>query len=468
MTARVGALPAELALICSGCGARSVDPLRFSCPERVPGDDIDHVLVPPEPVEVPWPAPRQPDSPDSLTGADPFLRYRRLLYAYRLHRAWGGTDAGFVTLVERLQAEVAGIDPNHQPFRITPLRRFNGGDLVPGAAPPVVWVKDETRNVSGSHKGRHFMGLALYLTVVDQHLGADRTGSLAISSCGNAALAAAVLARALDRAIEVFVPADAAPSVLRGLERLGATVQPCARIPGQRGDPCQAAFEAAVARGAVPFSAQGPSNGLALDGAATLGYELADQLRGRQALDHAGVARFYVQVGGGALASSVMTGLGRAHVRGVLGSLPALHTVQAAGAAPFSRAVTAITAITASTAITGSAPMALREVLARLARHRSEAMQPWPGVPSSVAGGILDDETYDWRSVAEALVISGGQPVLVSEEQLVEANDRAMRITGIDVDCTGSAGLAGVWADAAKAATATAAPVLVLFTGARR
>ncbi len=459
MNARDRALPDALALICSACGARSVDPFRFGCPARVEGDDVDHVLVPPEPDQVPWPATPSSDAAD----IDPFHRYRTLLYPYRLHRAWGGGDAGFVALVERLQAAVAATDG--RPFRMTPLRRFDGAALVPGPAPSVVWVKDETVNVSGSHKGRHFMGLALYLSVLELHLGKEtrKEQPLAIASCGNAALAASVLARALGRAIDVFVPPGAAPSVLARLEALGATVNRCPRMPDHSGDPCLAAFESRVERGALPFSAQGPSNGLALDGATTLGYELADQWR----TDLATVpTRLFVQVGGGALASSAMTGLRRARQREVLGTIPELHTVQARNAAPFSRAVDAVDARCGADS---ADPAVLAQILAHLARHRSEAMQPWSGVPQSAASAILDDETYDWRSVAEALFDSGGRAVLVNEKELIGANERARLVTGIDVDCTGSAGLAGLWAATdAETATSTAAPVAVLFTGAQR
>ena len=61
-----------------------------------------------------------------------------------------------------------------------------------------MWVKDETGNVSGSHKGRHLMGVLIQLAVIER-LGLARPGrrrDLAIASCGNAALAAAVVAGA--------------------------------------------------------------------------------------------------------------------------------------------------------------------------------------------------------------------------------------------------------------------------------
>jgi len=60
-----------------------------------------------------------------------------------------------------------------------------------------IWVKDETDNVAGSHKARHMFGLLVHLEVV-RRLGMTERPlpPLAIASCGNAALAAAVVAAA--------------------------------------------------------------------------------------------------------------------------------------------------------------------------------------------------------------------------------------------------------------------------------
>jgi hypothetical protein len=73
-------------------------------------------------------------------------------------------------------------------------------------------------------------------------------------------------------------------------------------------------------------------------------------------------------------------------------------------------------------------------------------MWPWEHVPHSLAEGILDDETYDWLAVVEGMLLSGGWPVLVSEEDVERANHLAHWSTGIDVCHTGSSGLAGLLA----------------------
>jgi threonine synthase len=107
-------------------------------------------------------------------------------------------------------------------------------------------------------------------------------------------------------------------------------------------------------------------------------------------------------------------------------------------------------------------------VLADVARHRSAYMWPWESEPHSVAGGILDDETYDWLAVVRGMLATGGSPVVVDEATLIAANDIARETTGIDVDHTGSSGLAGLLDLRRRGVVGPDESVAVLFTGARR
>jgi threonine synthase len=95
-------------------------------------------------------------------------------------------------------------------------------------------------------------------------------------------------------------------------------------------------------------------------------------------------------------------------------------------------------------------------------------MWPWESEPKSVATGILDDETYDWRAVVEGMLLTGGQPLVVSEDLLVEANSLAVATTGIRVDPTGSSGLAGLLALRRSGEAAPHEQAAVLFTGIQR
>jgi len=95
-------------------------------------------------------------------------------------------------------------------------------------------------------------------------------------------------------------------------------------------------------------------------------------------------------------------------------------------------------------------------------------MQAWEEEPKSVATGILDDETYDWRAVVEGMLMTGGRPVVVSEDLLLDAHWLAVSQTGIRVDPTGSSGLAGLLEMRQSGSIGDQDRVAVLFTGIQR
>jgi threonine synthase len=78
---------------------------------------------------------------------------------------------------------------------------------------------------------------------------------------------------------------------------------------------------------------------------------------------------------------------------------------------------------------------------------------------------MLDDETYDWRAVVEGMPTTGGLPLVVTENSLSEANRLAVSATGINVDVTGAAGLAGLLEMRRAAAIGASDHAAVLFTG---
>lgn len=437
--------PAEMttptSLECAGCGYLApADDLPLRCPNASAGDDIDHVLRRNLDVaRASWPRGGEPN---------PFVRYRTLFHGYQRAIAAGRSDASIVSGIETLDAAVAAVDGHG--FAVTPLTSatFDGVATL---------IKDETGNVSGSHKGRHLFGTLLELTLGGADDGAR---PLAIASCGNAALAAAVVARAAQRELLVFVPTDADPAVLERLAQLDARLTMCERRDGERGDPTVLRMREALAAGAIPFTCQGNENGLAIEGGLTLGYELADQWRELGTTpDH-----LFVQVGGGALASSVIQALDEAEQLGVLDQMPRIHAVQTTNTHPLDRAFELVKSCLDRAIGTGCADGDLRWV----AQHRSEFMKPWESVPHSIASGILDDETYDWLAVVKGMLASGGRSVLVDEETLEEANQLARAVSGMNVDHTGSAGLAGLLEMRRTGAIQANETCQVLFTGARK
>jgi threonine dehydratase len=436
-------------VVCAGCGyvAPPSDPFPFRCPSAGT-DDVDHVMARElDPSHVSFPDPGDPN---------PFIRYRELFHAYHFGRSAGMSDEDLVHVVEQLDKAVAAVDGHG--FVQTPLARNEALSRAVGCS---VWVKDETGNVAGSHKARHLMGLMIHLLVAERTgLGPTEGRELAIASCGNAALAAAVVARAAERPIRVFVPTWADEAVLRRLRELDATIETCEREPGVPGDPAYHALRRAIDDGAIPFTCQGSDNGLTIEGGETLGYELVSQLTH----EGEGLDRLVIQVGGGALASACVRAFEDAALLEAPERLPRFHAVQTLNAHPLERAYMRVRQRVGY----DSAPEDIVDAMRWARTHRSEVMWPWEEEPQSVAEGILDDETYDWAAVVGGMLATDGSPVLVSEERLREANDLAMQATGINVSHTGSAGLAGLLELARRHDLHRDERVAVLFTGVRR
>jgi len=428
------------------------DPYPFRCP-RAGTDDTDHVMT------------RVLDA--ECTGfprggeQNPFLRYRALMHSYHVAMAHGISDVAYCDLVASLDESVAAVDGHG--FRVTPFFRSQElSETLAFSAAGGVWVKDETGNVSGSHKGRHLMGVLIHLAVMEKIglLDPGNRSELAIASCGNAALAGAVVARAGGWRLTVFVPSDADADIVRRLGQTGADIVVCPRERGVLGDPTYHRLREELDRGAVPLTAQGNENGLNLEGGETLGYELVTDLASMPGgLDH-----LIVQVGGGALASSCIQALREAAELGALDRPPRIDTVQTFGAHPLERAYGRVRALLPDE----PGPEAVRQAMTKAAAHRSAFMQPWGEEPKSVATGILDDETYDWRAVVEGMLMTSGQPLVVGEDLLLEANRLAVSETGIQVDPTGSSGLAGLLEMRRSGAIGDQDRAAVLFTGIQR
>jgi threonine dehydratase len=398
---------------CAVCSAQV--PISMTFPWRCPNStlaDRHHVLqmVMNDDAEMPVSG--------SGDDAHPYLRHDGNL-AWSAHADANGLDlADRRRLVLELDAAVqavAGVG-----FVATPFGRSDALSAALGFTDGGgVWVKDETGGVGGSQKARHLFTILLHLRAAELLGQLTQRPPLAIASCGNAALAASILAAAADWPIDVYVPTWMSDGFGDELVRLGARIHRCERRPGDHGDPAMLRFREAVAGGAIPFTVQGPENALALDGGRTLGWEIGEQVLEQRVGE---LDRIYVQVGGGAFASCV----------GATAPARRLHAVQAEGCAPLARAWTL-------------AADEYGDGLVRFAPAQWDRfMWPWDD-PHSLADGILDDETYDWIGVFDAIGPVGDTPVVAAEADIVAAHALA-RSAGFDVSATGSAGLAGLLA----------------------
>ena len=355
-------------------------------------------------------------APDPMT--NPFISHDSQL-AWAAYADANGIDAAtrreMVEELDETVRRVAGVG-----FVPTPFGRSDAlSDALGFTDGGGVWVKDETGGVAGSQKARHLFTILLHLAAAARlgHL-TDRP-PLAIASCGNAALAAATLAAAANWPIDVYVPTWMSDGFGSELDRLGARVHRCERRPSDpAGDPAMFRFREAVAAGSIPFTVQGPENALALDGGRTLGWEIDDQC----AAQGVTLDRIFVQVGGGAFAACLGAALPG----------PRLLAVQAEGCAPLRRAW-------------DRAGAALEAGSRDVAAHWGELMTPWAD-SHSLADGIVDDETYDWLGVVDAIGGTRGDPPIVASEADIIAAHQLARVAGFDVSPTGSAGLAGLLA----------------------
>lgn len=420
-------------LVCAVCATTVPisQALSWKCP-RATETDTHHVLHFENTVE-----PFRPTDDEN-----PYLAFRKYLAVDSFGAAIGLSEDDRIRIITEANAAVAAVAGTG--FLRTPLyRSVELSDALGFTAKGGVWIKDETHNVAGSHKARHLFTELLHLLFAEAAGVAPWTSStrppLAIASCGNAAIAASTLAAAVQWPIYVHVPPAATSEVLVALASLDADVRVCPRLPDDAaGDPCVLRFREAVAVGAIAFGVQGTENAWCLDGGRTIGWEMTEELG--HLMD-----RIFIQVGGGAFAACVGASLRSAGVH------PKLHAVQTEGCAPLARAWE-------KAHLTGGA---------RNAGPRwNECMWPWETTPVSIADGILDDETYDWIGVLDAMADTGGAPVVVSEQHVQQAYDWVHSLTSVNVSATGVAGLAGLIA--MRSDIANDERVVVVMSGVER
>ncbi len=421
-------------LTCSVCGAY-VDistPFSWKCPNATDADR-KHVLRFDVPIDVFRPT-------DDI---NPFIAYRAYLAVDSFGASIGLDDAMRESIIRELDDAVKTIDGVG--FTRTPMLRADAlSDALGFTANGGIWIKDETHNVAGSHKARHLFTELVHLLMAERAglapwTSPEQRPMLAIASCGNAAIAASTLAAAVQWPIAVHVPPGASQSVMAKLQSLNADIRVCPRQESDPvGDPCVLRFREVVAAGAIPFGVQGTENAWCLDGGRTIGWEMLKEIGHR-------VDRIFIQVGGGAFASSVASSMHN------VGTHPKFHAVQTEGCAPLSRAWEH-----------AKASGGTRDAGKRWA----ECMWAWESEPHSLADGILDDETYDWIGILDGMSDTGGSPVVAAENSVVRAHHMASEFTDISVSPTGSAGLAGVLQ--IRDSIASDERIVVVFSGVAR
>ena len=426
-------------------------------------------------------------------GSDSFSRLEPLLASATLV---GNED--YAKICKRINAQLRRLEG--KVFEVTPLQ-----SAVPLAQAlqrqGTLWIKNETENITGSHKGRHLMGALLYIEALQHLHPEEKKRKLAIYSCGNAALGASAVARAGGYSLHTFVPETVDPAVARRIRERDAVVEKVSQTGSRRGDPCYAAFRQAVDdKGWLPFSCAGSDNWANIEGGQTLGHEMALQLKDAGT----GVSSVVLQVGGGALGRSVVQAWEEMHRLGLVKEMPRFYACQPEGGFPFVRAfLLVLRKIALENGLKfdwqyrrGKPLQALKELqrycqmglpqireaidfarqnfdtwavegpLMYVQYHHREFMWPWDGpAPHSLAHGILDDETYDWFHLMLGILKTGGRALILPEKRIVEAHGLARSQTSVAVCPTGSAGLAGLMQLQAEGDIPPEENVALIFSG---
>jgi threonine synthase len=379
---------ASFSFVCSECGARYAErAVRYVCPicstRQEPGGVTRGVLrVALDEVPQRWPAARAHD-PGSLVV---FL-------------------------------------PIASPVSLPPCR-VGGTPLlpVPGLrrelGMPHLWVKDETRNPSGSTKDR----ASLLVVAKAIEYGVD---TIATASTGNAASALAAVAAAAGVRAVVFVPALAPPAKLAQAATYGARVVP---VAGSYDDAFELSIAACEKFGW--YNRNTAYNPFTIEGKKTVALEIAADLK-PEAPDVV-----LVPTGDGVIISGVAKGFADLVQGGLLHRRPRLIAVQPTGSPAIASAL------------------------------RSGASVLSPVIDAaSVADSLVVNAPRNAIMALKEVRASGGAGVLVSDDEILDAMGHLARKTGVFAEPAAAAALAGLLAALREGLVAHDERAVLLITG---
>ncbi len=285
-------------------------------------------------------------------------------------------------------------------------------------AMPRLWVKDDTRNPSGSTKDR----ASLLVVAKAREHGFE---TVATASTGNAATALAAVAATVGVRAVVLVPAAAPEGKLAQMLAYGARVLP---IAGSYDDAFELSREACRELGWYnrntvenPFTVEGKKTA-ALEIAAALTPEEADVV--------------VVPTGDGAILSGVAKGFADLERGGLIARRPRLIAVQPEGSAAIVDAL----------------------------RRGDDTVVPVPEA-ASVADSLVVKVPRGALLCLQAIRSSGGGGVRVTDAAILAAIARLARLTGVFAEPAAAAALAGLDAALAEGLVRREERVVLLVTG---
>lgn len=288
-----------------------------------------------------------------------------------------------------------------------------------------LYLKDETRNPTGSFKDRAMaMGVAKAL-----EKGAS---TLTTASSGNAASSLAAYAAKAGLRTVAFVLESASEAKVAQLLLFGAEVVKVRGIESGEDPTVRLMMEMVKRRGWYPSPSFGPFNPYQVEGPKTISFELAEEMGWR------GYDWLLAPTGSGCLMAGLWKGLRDLTEMGLVDAHPKLVPVQPTGNSPLVRALR----------------LGLDASRVEGEKH-----------PTTIASGLSDPYPWDADAAMEGVRRTGGLGVSASDEEILNAMKDLARYEGIFAEPSGAAGLAGARKLVEEGTIDREDSVVVLVTG---
>jgi threonine synthase len=281
-----------------------------------------------------------------------------------------------------------------------------------------LWIKDDTRNPSGSTKDRASQ------LVVAKALEYD-VDTVATASTGNAATALAAVAASAGLRAVVFVPADAPPAKLVQMMSYGAEVLP---VTGSYDDAFELSLAACEHFGW--YNRNTAFNAFTIEGKKTAALEIAAVM----APDAPDVV--VVTAGDGVITAGLAKGFADLEAAGLLSHRPRLIVVQPEGTAAIATAL----------------------------RRGADEIVPVAGA-ASIADSLTVEAPRNALMCLREVRASNGAGVIVSDDAILAAIPRLASITGIFAEPAAAAAFAGLETALAEGLVNRDERVVILVTG---
>jgi threonine synthase len=347
----------------------------------------------------------------------------------------------YALLLEKINKKVLGQRPRGvwKYFELLPVRKKKNIITLKAGATPLIrsrrlskklglkklYLKDETRNPTGSFKDRS-------MTVGVSKAVEFGFRTTATASSGNAAAALSAYCAKAGLRCFAFVLESAPEAKLSQIRLYGTHLFRVKAVEKGRDPTVQMLSQVVERYGWYPCPSFGPYNPYQVEGPKTITYELVEQLKW--------IPPDWVMIptGSGCLLTGIWKGFNDFQNLNFIDSKSKLVAVQSEGCAPLVRAF-------------------------NLNKFSSD-IQPW-GFPNTIAGGLSDVYPWDGDTALIALRESGGLAQTVTDEKILEAQQLLASTEGIFAEPSGVASLAGLIKLINEGTVKKTETVVVLITG---